>query len=446
MAWDFEADPEFAETLSWTRNFIDTEVIPLEPLLAEISPADWQPVKRLLQDKVKARGLWGMFLDPRLGGEGLGQLKLAQMSEIIGRCMVSMELFGVQAPDSGNMELLAHGATEEQKQRWLYPNLRGDISSAFALTEPFLAGADPTVIDTTAELDGEDWVINGHKWFTTNASCADIILVVAETDPAGRPHRHASILVVPAGTPGLQIVRDIPTMAHPDPEFGRRGNHAEVVFTDCRVPGDHLVGSRGGGFLLAQQRLGGGRIHHAMRTVAQVRLAFDMMCERALSRESHGKMIAEHQMVQSAVADSYAEINMLRLLVLWTAWTIDNSSTQESRTQIAACKYTAAKVLKEVAYRAIHIFGSLGVTDLTPLQAMWAGSPAMSVMDGVDEVHKVTVARNVLKEYQPHEGNWPTEYLPAKREEARKKFADAMAADPDLVKYADFMARRSGGH
>jgi alkylation response protein AidB-like acyl-CoA dehydrogenase len=182
-----------------------------------------------------------------------------------------------------------------------------------------------------------------------------------------------------------------------------------------------------------------------MRSIAQCKRAFDMMCERALSRESHGKIIAEHQMVQEAIADSYAEINMLRLMVLWTAWTIDNSSTQAARTQIAACKYTAAKVLREVSYRAIHIFGSLGITDLTPLQAMWASAPTMAVMDGVDEVHKVTVARNVLKEYRPHDGLWPTEYLPAKREQAKKKFTEAFASDPDLVKYADFMERRSRG-
>ncbi|MEC4765303.1 acyl-CoA dehydrogenase family protein, partial [Mycobacterium sherrisii] len=205
MAWDFETDPDFAEKLSWVRQFIDSEVIPLEPILAELPAEEWDRVKRHLQGKVKAQGLWGLFLDPSLGGQGLGQLKLALMSEIIGRCMVSMELFGVQAPDSGNMELLAHGATEAQKQRWLYPNLDGRISSAFALTEPFSAGADPTVIATTAVLDGQDWIINGHKWFTTNASCADIILVAAETDPAGRPHRHASIVVVPAGTPGMTL-------------------------------------------------------------------------------------------------------------------------------------------------------------------------------------------------------------------------------------------------
>jgi len=223
--------------------------------------------------------------------------------------------------------------------------------------------------------------------------------------------------------------------------------HDHIIYTDVRIPLDHLLGPEDGAKVLAQRRLGGGRIHHAMRAIAQCRRAFDMMCERALSRESHGKVIADHQMVQEAVADSYAEINMLRLLVLWTAWTIDNSSTAEARTQIAACKYTAAKVLKDVSYRAIHIFGSLGVTDLTPLQAMWAGAPTMSVMDGVDEVHKVTVARNVLKGYSPHEGYWPTDYLPAMRERAREKFADAFAADPALVEYADYMERRIGrGH
>jgi acyl-CoA dehydrogenase len=197
--------------------------------------------------------------------------------------------------------------------------------------------------------------------------------------------------------------------------------------------------------VLAQRRLGGGRIHHAMRTVAQVRLAFDMMCERALSRQSHGKVIAEHQMVQEAIADSYADLNMLRLLVLWTAWTIDNSSTQQARTQISACKYTCARVLREVSYRALHMLGSLGTTNLTPLQAMFAGSPTMAIADGVDEVHKVTVARNVLKGYQPQEGLWPTEYIPAKREEARKKYADLIASDPDMAAWADLAERSTTG-
>ena len=249
-------------------------------------------VQAHLQDQVKARGLWGAFLDPKLGGAGFGQLKLALMSEIIGRCMMSMSIFGVQAPDSGNMELLAHGATDAQKERWLWPNLRGEISSAFALTEPFFAGADPTVIGTTAVKDGDEWVINGHKWFITNASVADIVLVFAETSPEGRPHRHASVFVVPTDTPGLEIVRDIGTMAHPDVEYGRLGNHAEIVFRDCRVPADHLIGEPGDGFVLAQQRLGGGRIHHAMRWLGQAQRSLDIMCERAVSRTSHGKLLA----------------------------------------------------------------------------------------------------------------------------------------------------------
>jgi len=207
MAWDFETDPEFEEKLRWMRSFIDSELIPLEPVMRELPRAEWSLVKSHLQDQVKAQGLWGAFLDPKLGGAGFGQLKLALMSEIIGRCMFSMTIFGVQAPDSGNMELLAHGANEAQKARWLWPNMRGEISSAFALTEPFHAGADPTVISTTATRDGDEWVINGHKWFITNASVADIVLVFVETNPESRPHKHASIIVVPSGTPGMEIVR-----------------------------------------------------------------------------------------------------------------------------------------------------------------------------------------------------------------------------------------------
>src|SRR3954466_7522267 len=236
------------------------------------------------------------------------------------------------------------------------------------------------------------------------------------------------MFVVPRETPGVEIM-DYPA------------THNHIRYNDVRVPLDHLLGPEDGAKVLAQRRLGGGRIHHAMRTVAQVKRAFDMMCERALSRESHGKVIADHQMVQEAIADSYAEINMLRLMVLWTAWTIDNSSTQEARTQIAACKYTMGKVLRDVSYRALHIMGSLGTTNLTPLQAMYSAAPTMGIADGVDEVHKVTVARNVLKGYRPHEGVWPSEYIPAKRAKARQKYAELFEREPDLEKYADTMQK-----
>lgn len=422
--WDFSTEPEFQEKLDWVDQFCREEVEPLElvfPYAVRMRDPKMKALVDPLKAKVKEQGLWGIFLDKELGGPGYGQLKLALLNEIIGRYSTAPAIFGCQAPDTGNMELLAAYGTEEQKKRWLYPLMNQEIWSAYSMTEP-QGGSDPSLFKTVAVRDGEEWVINGEKWFTSAGRYADIIFVMCTN----------GIFVVPRDTPGVEIM-DEP-----------RG-HDHILYRDVRVPLDHLLGPEDGAKVLAQRRLGGGRIHHAMRAIAQCKRAFDMMCERALSRQSHGKLIAEHQMVQEAIADSYAEINMLRLLVLWTAWTIDNSSTQAARTQIAACKYTAAKVLREVTYRALHIFGSLGVTDLTPLQSMWSAAPAMAVMDGVDEVHKVTVARNVLKDYRPHEGLWPSEYLPTKREQARKKFTEAFANDPDLVKYADAMQRRAGG-
>ncbi len=424
MAWDFSTEPEFQEQLDWVEQFCIDEVEPLElifPYAVRIRDPKMRALVDPLQAQVKERGLWAIFLDRELGGPGFGQLKLALLNEILGRYSLAPSIFGCQAPDTGNMEILAAYGTEVQKERWLYPLMNQEIWSAYSMTEPD-GGSDPNLFKTTAVRDGEEWVINGEKWFTSAGRHADILFVMCTN----------GMFVVPRHTPGVEIM-----------DFPRTHDH--IRYNDVRVPLDHLLGPEDGAKVLAQRRLGGGRIHHAMRAIAQCKRAFDMMCERALSRQSHGKVIAEHQMVQSAIADSYADINMLRLLVLWTAWTIDNSSTEASRTQIAACKYTAAKVLREVSYRAIHILGSLGVTDLTPLQAMWAASPTMSVMDGVDEVHKVTVARNVLKDYRPHEGPWPTDYLPAKREQARKKFAEAMAADPELARYSEMMLRRRGG-
>jgi len=426
VAWDFSTDPEFQEQLDWVAQFCRDEIEPLElvfPWAVRLRARDPKMAALVdpLQRQIKDRGLWAVFLDKELGGPGFGQLKLALLNEILGRYGLAPAMFGCQAPDTGNMEILAAYGTEEQKERWLQPLMNQEIFSAYSMTEPH-GGSDPSMFKTVAVKDGSEWVINGEKWFTSAGRAADLLFVMCTN----------GIFIVPRETPGVEFM-----------EFPSTHNH--IRYNEVRVPLDHLLGPEDGARVLAQRRLGGGRIHHAMRAIAQCKRAFDMMCERALSRESHGKLIAEHQMVQQAIADSYAEINMLRLMVLWTAWTIDNSSTQASRTQIAACKYTAAKVLREVAYRAIHIFGSLGATDLTPLQAMWAGSPTMGVMDGVDEVHKVTVARNVLKDYRPHEGLWPTEYYPAKREAAQKKYADLFAKDPDLLKYAQGM-QRSGRH
>ena len=423
MVWDFETEPEFEEQLQWMRDFIDTELIPLEPILRDLTPAEWAPVKAHLQEQVKARGLWGAFLDPKLGGPGFGQLKLALMSEIIGRCMISMTIFGVQAPDSGNMELLAHGATDDQKERWLFPNLRGEISSAFALTEPFLAGSDPTVIGTTAVEDGDEWVINGHKWFITNASVADIVLVFAETNPDGRPHLHASVFVVPTDTPGLEIVRDIGTMAHPEPREPRVGNHAELLFNDCRVPADHLIGRPGDGFVLAQQRLGGGRIHHAMRWLGQAQRSLDIMCERAVSRTSHGKLLAQHQMVQEFVAQSHMDIQAARLLTFQVAWKMDKFGAATVRADLGMVKAYVSKVVLAVLDRTIQVCGALGYSTDLPVESWYRQTRFGPIGDGPDELHKSVLARTILKGYSPVEG-WPSEHIPSRVPAAHDKWAE----------------------
>ena len=427
MAWDFETDQEFEQQLAWMRSFIDHELIPLEPVFDELPQGEWVVVRRHLQEQVKAQGLWGAFLDPRLGGAGFGQLKLALMSEVIGRCMMSMTVFGVQAPDSGNMELLAHGADEAQKDRWLWPNLRGEISSAFALTEPFHAGADPTVIGTTAVLDGDEWVLNGHKWFVTNGSVADIVLVFAETTPEGRPHRHASVFVVPAGTPGMEIVRDIGTMASPDVVPGRPGNHAEIRFRDCRLSGEHLIGAPGDGFVLAQQRLGGGRIHHAMRWLGQAQRSLDIMCERAVSRTSHGKVLGRHQMVQDYVALSHMEIQAARLLTFQTAWRMDRDGASAVRAELGMVKAHVSKVVLGVLDRTIQVCGALGYSSDLPVEAWYRSTRFGPIGDGPDELHKSVLARTLLARHSPVEG-WPSEHIPSRRPAAEAKWAQLRAA------------------
>jgi acyl-CoA dehydrogenase len=421
MAWDFSTEPEFQEKLDWVEQFCKEEIEPIDlvfPFAIRMKRSDPKMAALVdpLQQQIKDKGLWAIFLDEELGGPGFGQLKLGLLNEILGKYGSAPAMFGCQAPDTGNMEMLAAYGTDEQKERWLTPLINQEIFSAYSMTEP-QGGSDPNLFKTTAVRDGDEWVINGEKWFTSAGRAADILFVMTVN----------GMFVVPRDTPGVEIM--------PYPQ-----SHNWIRYNDVRVPLDHLLGPENGAKVLAQRRLGGGRIHHAMRTIAQCKKAFDMMCERALSRESHGKIIGEHQMVQEMIAESYAEINMLRLMVLWTAWKIDNTSTQETRTDIAAVKFTMAKVLREVSFRALHIMGSLGTTNLTPLQAMYAGAPTMGIADGVDEVHKVTVARNVLKSYRPHEGLFPTEFIPAKREAAMKKFEPLFQQDPEMRKRADQMA------
>ena len=424
MAWDFSTEPEFQTKLDWIQQFCDEKVEPLHRVFPHAVRWPNNAVKsyvRELQQEVKDQGLWALFLDEDLGGPGFGQLKLALVNEILGKYPAAPQLFGAAAPDTGNMEMLAAYGTDEQKQRWLTPLINQEMFSAYSMTEP-QGGSDPALFKTTAEQDGDEWVINGEKWFTSAGRVADILFVMCTN----------GMYVVPRDTPGVEIM--------PEPR-----NHNHIKYHDVRIPADHLLGPKDGAKVLAQRRLGGGRIHHAMRTIAQCTLAFDMMCERALSRESHGSIIGDHQMVQQKIADSYAKLRMLRLFVLETAWKIDQSSTQEARTDIAAVKFTMARVLREISFDALHIHGSLGTTDLTPLQEMFAGAPTMGLADGADEVHKATVARRLLKEYRPHEGNFPREYIPYKVEAAWAKMQPVLEANPDLKSAAEYYRQRQSG-
>jgi acyl-CoA dehydrogenase len=420
MAWDFSTEPEFQEQLDWVRQFCEEEIKPIDLLFPGAAKSRDPKMKALvdpLKQQVKDKGLWALFLDEELGGPGFGQLKLALLNEVLAEYGSAPVVFGTQGPDTGNMEILAAHGTPEQKERWLIPLMNQELWSAYSMTEP-QGGSDPSLFKTTAVREGDEWVINGEKWFTSFGKHADLLFVMCQN----------GIFIVEQGTPGIEWLNGA-------------GSHDHVRYNNVRVPLDHLLGPEGGGRMLAQRRLGGGRIHHAMRTVAACKRAIDMMAERALSRESHGKVISDHQMVQEQIADSWSQYNMLRLLVLYTAWKIDNSSTRDARTEIAMCKTTCAEIQKDIVFRAIHMFGSLGVTHLTPLQQMWSGVPTQFIMDGPNEVHKVTIAKNVLKNYQPHEGNWPTEFLPAKREQAKKKFADLLANDPELAKRVEMVER-----
>ncbi len=427
MAWDFQTEPEYQEKLDWARAFVREEIWPLETIFGELSQDQLDDAYRPLQEQVKAQGLWAAHLDPELGGQGYGQVKLGLLHEILGTSPFAPNAFGCQAPDSGNSEILALAGTPEQKERWLEPLLAGDIKSAFSMTEPG-AGADPTLLTTTAVRDGDDWVINGHKWFSSNASIADLLIVMAVTDPDARPHQRASMFLVPADTPGVNILRDVPTMEHPQEEFGKLGGHAEILYEDVRIPGDALLGAQGAGFLIAQHRLGPGRIHHCMRWLGVSQRAFDMLCERATYRYAFGSRLAEKQTVQNWIADSAAEMQAARLMTLHAAWKMDKDGPAAARTDIALIKFFGAKVLHDVVDRALQIHGSLGYSTDLPIEAMYRFARAARIYDGPDEVHRQSVARQVLRGYTPPADEVPSEHVPTRRAAAREKFAHLLEA------------------
>ena len=432
MSWCFETDSDFQEKLRWITEFTREEIEPLD--LVFRAPGDpWDPdspaarAMAPLKNIVKKNRLWACHIGPELGGAGYGQVKLALMNEILGRSRFGPSVFGCQAPDSGNAEILAHFGTPEQKTKYLKPLLDGDIASCYSMTEP-QAGSDPAEFTCRAQRDGDEWVINGEKWFASHARFAEFLLVMVVTDPDLPIYEGASMFLIEQGTPGMEILRN--SAVGPYAEQGD-GVHGYIRFTDCRVPAKNLLGEEGSGFLVAQTRLGGGRVHHAMRSIAVLNKAMDMMCERVLSRTTKGELLAQKQLTQEKIADSYTQILQFRLHVLYTAWLIDKHKeyNREVRKEIAAIKAATPRVLQDVIYRAMHLHGSLGMSDEVPLMSMWASIPEMGVVDGPSEVHKVTVARTVLRDYEPTADLFPTYHNPTQRARAMEKYGHYLTSD-----------------
>jgi acyl-CoA dehydrogenase len=424
---DFRIEPEFQETLDWIRTFVTERCEALDLLFPghgacyDVNNKKSRAAIKPLQEEVRAKGLWACHLDPHLGGKGYGQLKLALMNEILGRSSWAPTVFGTAAPDTGNAEILAMFGTEEQKAKYLQPLLNGEIVSSFSMTEP-QAGADPKEFTCRAWQEGDEWVIEGEKWFTSNARFAAFLIVMVVTNPESPPHSRMSQIIVPRGTPGIEFIRHSQTMG--DAKGEDDGIHAYIRYNKVRVPLDSMLGGPGDGFKVAQARLGGGRVHHAMRTVGKCQRAIEMMLERAVSRKTQGKMLGDHQMVQGPIAESIIELEQFRLLVLKTAWIIDNEPHGAARTHIAMCKVQMAKVYHDIVQRAIQIHGSLGVTLETPLADMWMGLPSLALADGPTEVHKAQVAKAYLKNTKPAAGLFPTEHSVTRLAEAKRLFAD----------------------
>ena len=386
--------PEVRELRGRVRAFMDEHIYPNEPVF-DREDEDAEALVKDLRAEVKAAGLWAPHIGPEAGGSGRGFVPYAFLNELIGRSVWAPLVFGCQAPDAGNAEILNLFGTPEQRERWLRPLVAGDVRSFFSMTEPEVSGSDPTGLRTTAVRDGDDWVIEGHKWFSSGAEGAAFAIVMAVTDPEAPPHRRMSQIIVPAATPGVEIVRAIPVMGH----RGRGwSTHCEVRYHGVRVPVANTVGAPGDGFRIAQKRLGPGRIHHVMRWLGQMQRAFELMCAYALRREVFGGPLAAKQTVQNWIADSAAEIQACRLLTLDAAERIDGGD--EARVEVSVIKFFAARVLNDVIDRAVQAHGALGLTDQTPLARMYADARAARLYDGPDEVHRMVVSRRVLKAFE----------------------------------------------
>jgi acyl-CoA dehydrogenase len=394
---DFSISERMQQVLTAIRDLVIREVVPLEPALLS------KPFSELVTDlaavraKVKAQGLWAPHIPRSHGGLGLNCADYALVGEELGKSPLGHYVFNAQAPDAGNMEILREFGTADQQERWLAPLVRGDVRSCFAMTEPEFPGSNPVWMGTTAERDGDHYVIMGRKWFASAADGARFAIVMVVTDPTADPYRRASLIVVPTDTAGFRRVRNIPCMGHAGDDWA---SHAELVFENCRVPTENLLGAEGAGFAMAQARLGPGRIQHTMRWIGVCRRALEMMCDRAATRElAPGDPLGNRQTVQNWIAESRAAIEAARLLVLHAAWTIDTQGIAAAREEISLIKFHVAGVMQEVVDRAIQAHGALGISDDTVLSWFYRQERAARIYDGPDEVHKSVVARRILKHH-----------------------------------------------
>jgi alkylation response protein AidB-like acyl-CoA dehydrogenase len=393
---DFNVDPSTTELIGRIREFIDSRLLPLEPTLLESGVKPLLPEIGTLRSEVQRLGLWGPNYPKEYGGLGLDLVAHGLVSEALGRCPLGHYVFGCNAPDAGNAELLHMYGSDAQKRQWLEPLVGGRIRSCFGMTEAANSGANPLMLTTLAVLERDQWVINGDKWFTTGADGASLCIVMAVTDPEAPVHERASMLLVPTSAAGYSLKRNTPVMGHAGTDLF---SHGEVGFKDCRVPADSLLGSRGDGFRLAQARLGPGRIHHCMRWLGICNRAMELMLRRAAAREisPDGRRLADSDIVRAWIAESAAEISAARLMVLHTAWRIEHAGARAARDEISMIKFYVAGVLQRVLDRALQVHGGLGMTDYTVLAWYYREERAARIYDGPDEVHKLSVARRLLR-------------------------------------------------
>jgi len=400
---DFELSPVAGELRERLLAFMDERVYPAEQVARDQMAASGDPhhhpaVLEELKQEARERGLWNLFLPHRTEWtEGLSNTDYAPLAEITGRSPLGPEAINCSAPDTGNMEILTMFGTDEQKERWLQPLLEGEIRSCFAMTEPEVASSDATNIRCRIERQGDEYVINGHKWWTSGAASkrCKVAILMGKTDPEAPTYLQQSMVLVPMDTPGVQVVRNLPVFGYTD-----REGHCEVRFDDVRVPVTNLLGEEGGGFAIAQARLGPGRIHHCMRCLGAAERALELMCRRVRERVAFGKTLADQGVIQQWIADSRIEIDQTRLLTLQAAWLMDTVGNKGARTEISAIKVAAPSTALRVIDRAIQAHGGMGVSNDVPLAAMYAGIRTLRIADGPDEVHRQVIARRELRKYE----------------------------------------------